>query len=86
MTNASKVTEGSEAQALGSGAMARLNKNQAATYLGVTPRTLDRWYTLSEGPPRLKIGARVYYFRESLDAWIKAQEVIPLCGEGQPDD
>lgn len=65
-------------KAVGSATLERLNKCQTADYLGVTPRTLDRWYALREGPPRLKIGMKVYYLRESLDAWIKAQEETPV--------
>lgn len=44
-------------------------KRDAAVYLGVSVRTLDRLDI-----PRVKIRGRVMYRNDTLDAWSKAQE------------
>ncbi|MFF0728392.1 helix-turn-helix transcriptional regulator [Streptomyces sp. NPDC004134] len=53
-----------------------LNVNEAATYLGLSPQTLYAWRHRRQGPPSFRMGrrGRVMYRRESLDAWISAQE------------
>jgi excisionase family DNA binding protein len=47
---------------------------EAARYLRVTARTLDRWRLRGVGPPSLKLpsGARRYR-RADLDAWLREQ-------------
>ena len=55
----------------------RLTKTEAAEYLGVTTRTLDQWFYLRKGPPRTKLGHRVFYLRDSLERWIREQEEDP---------
>jgi excisionase family DNA binding protein len=47
---------------------------EAATELKVSPRTVDRWRRLGEGPPVTKVGRRVLYRREGLHAWLRARE------------
>ena len=54
-----------------------LTKSQAAAELGVTDRTLNRWHTERIGPPRTKIGARIYYRREAVAEWVRNREVVP---------
>jgi hypothetical protein len=51
-----------------------LDKDQAATELGICGRTLDRWHVLGEGPPRVTMGRRILYRRSSLTAWLAARE------------
>jgi hypothetical protein len=51
-----------------------LEQDEAAAELKVCGRTLDRWRRLGEGPPVTKIGRRVLYRRESLEAWLRARE------------
>lgn len=36
---------------------------------GISPRTLERWRWLGDGPPFLKIGARVAYRLEDIEAF-----------------
>ncbi len=39
--------------------------------LGINRRTLERWQALDEGPPKTRIGGRVYYRRDSVVAWLR---------------
>jgi predicted DNA-binding transcriptional regulator AlpA len=38
-----------------------LSQRQAAEYLGVSPRTLERWRVTGDGPSYIKLGRRVAY-------------------------
>jgi hypothetical protein len=49
-------------------------KAQAAEELGKSEATLDRWNRLRVGPPRTKLGRTVLYRRDTLKAWLIAQE------------
>ena len=51
-----------------------LPKDQAAAELGKKPRTLDRWHVERRGPKRTLIGRSVYYSRQAIEDWLKAQE------------
>jgi predicted site-specific integrase-resolvase len=46
-----------------------LNQNQLAERLNISPRTLERWRWLGEGPPFLKIGGRVVYRLEDIERY-----------------
>lgn len=49
----------------------RFNVREAAEYLGVAAQTLNRWrMNEGEGPDFVKMGRRVVYERETLDAWL----------------
>jgi hypothetical protein len=41
----------------------------AALYLGLSPRTLEKWRLLGQGPSYVKRGRRCLYRLEDLDAW-----------------
>lgn len=48
----------------------------AATYLGVTPRTLEVWRcTKRHAIPYIKVGRLVKYRQADLDTWLTAQTV-----------
>jgi hypothetical protein len=49
-----------------------LNKREAAEFLGVSVRTLDRLPIA-----RVKIRGSIKYRRDTLDAWSKANEAQP---------
>jgi len=59
-----------------------LTREQAAEYLQVSVRNLDRWHAKRYGPPRCKIGRLVRYRKSSIDRWIDASEITPVrsCG------
>ena len=44
----------------------------AADYLGLSPATLETLRSRGGGPPFVKLGRRVVYRREDLDAWLAA--------------
>ncbi|WP_282795545.1 helix-turn-helix domain-containing protein [Streptomyces sp. CC224B] len=50
---------------------------EAAAYLGLSPRTLYVWRHRRQGPPSFRMGARgrVTYRLDALDAWIREQEL-----------
>lgn len=43
---------------------------EAATYLNVSPRTLDTWRSKLKGPPYKKLGQLVRYSASDLSAWV----------------
>jgi hypothetical protein len=46
-----------------------LDNQQAADYLRLSPRTLDRQRVTGDGPKFRKFGRRVIYAIEDLEAW-----------------
>ena len=48
-----------------------LTTTEAAAYVGLSPRTLERYRVIGDGPPYLRVGRRVLYRRADLDAWIE---------------
>lgn len=53
-----------------SAAAGLLRKKAAASYLGASTRSLDRWIEAGNGPPFHLIGGRRHFLRAELDAWI----------------
>jgi hypothetical protein len=51
----------------------RMSRADAALYLGHQPKTLAMWQLQGKGPPSLRVGGRVFYFREDLDAFIRGE-------------
>lgn len=55
-----------------------VNTREAADYLHLAPRTLERWRLVNAGPPFRKLSGRaVRYNLDDLEAWAKAQEHRP---------
>lgn len=50
-----------------------LGRDDAAAYLGVARKTLEKWAVTGDGPPFRKHGRRVLYHRDEMDAWSEAQ-------------
>ena len=48
----------------------RMTRRDAAAYLGLTEKTLAMWAMAGKGPQGRKVGGRVFYKREELDAFI----------------
>ncbi|HWL69429.1 MAG TPA: helix-turn-helix domain-containing protein [Geminicoccus sp.] len=44
---------------------------------GISPRTLERWRWLRQGPPYLKIGGRVAYRLQDVETFEGAQRRAP---------
>jgi len=68
-TNGPSAIEHVKVRILPDGRMAR---GDAALYLGHQPKTLAMWALQGKGPRSLKVGGRVFYFKEDLDAFIRA--------------
>lgn len=50
----------------------KLNTIEAAAYLGIRPNTLEVWRVKHKGPRYAKIGRRVLYDLEELEAYFAA--------------
>ena len=50
-----------------------------AASLGVKVQTLRKWAVQRKGPPRVKVGKRVFYRPEAVQAWLAAQERDPAA-------
>jgi predicted site-specific integrase-resolvase len=57
-----------------------LNQVQLAARWNISPRTLERWRWIGEGPPYLKIGGRVVYRFEDVERY--EQEQLRLSEPG----
>ena len=51
----------------------RMDRKNAARYLGLKPKTLAMWDLEKKGPPSLKVGGRCFYFKNQLDAFIRGE-------------
>ena len=51
----------------------RLDRKNAAMYLGCAPKTLADWASKGIGPAYVMVGGRAFYFRQDLDNWIAMQ-------------
>jgi hypothetical protein len=51
----------------------RLTRDDAATYLGLKSKTLAMWKLAGKGPRSVRVGARCFYYRADLDAFIARQ-------------
>ncbi len=47
-----------------------LSNDEAARYIGVSPKTLPDWRVDGRSPPWIKAGRRVVYRRVDLDRWL----------------
>lgn len=54
---------------------AKLPENLAAAHCGLAPATMATLRCRGGGPPYFKIGRRVVYARDDLDAWLAARRV-----------
>ncbi|MCX7168612.1 MAG: helix-turn-helix domain-containing protein [Rhodocyclales bacterium] len=58
-----------------------LANNEAAAYLGVAPQTLTIWRCVKRyAIPYIKVGSRIRYRREDLDAWLASRTVGTQAG------
>jgi hypothetical protein len=52
-----------------------LSTEEAAGYLGVSMSLLEKLRVRGDGPTYAKLGARVIYMREDLDAFVRGRRV-----------
>ncbi len=62
----------------------RMDRKNAAQYLGCASKTLADWATKGTGPEYRLVGGRVFYFKSVLDAWIGAQSASPSSHRPRP--
>jgi len=55
------------------GASGRLNRVNAARYLGVTSKTMAEWKRVGKGPPSHKIGGMCFYYTDDLRAYVRKE-------------
>ena len=48
----------------------RMDRNNAANYLGRAVKTLAMWELQGKGPRSILVGGRRFYFKDELDAFI----------------
>ena len=53
----------------------KLNTEEAAQFLGVKPCTLEVWRCKKKGPRYSKLGSRVMYDQEELEAYFASRAV-----------
>jgi hypothetical protein len=49
-----------------------LDVQAAAAYLGICPRTLDNWRSQRRGPRFIRVGRRIVYRVQDLEAYLDA--------------
>ena len=59
-----------------------LSTREAADYLGLSARTLDRYRVSGEGPVFHRFGGRVRYTRADLDAWAAKRRRASTADDG----
>ena len=59
-----------------------LNTLQAAAYLGLSTRTLDRYRVSGDGPVFHRFSGRVRYLRVDLDAWAVTRRRASTSDDG----
>lgn len=51
----------------------RMTRADAARYLGYEPKTLSMWQLQGKGPRPVRVGGRVFYYKQDLDAFIRGE-------------
>lgn len=60
-----------------------VSRDELAQELRVTVRTLDKWAWLRKGPPKVRVGARVYYHRDDVRDFLAEQRRVAKDGGGE---
>lgn len=61
----------------------RLDRQNAALYTGFAVKTLAMHATAGTGPKFQKIGGRVFYRREDLDAWLNSFATVTSTAQAR---
>lgn len=51
----------------------RLTREDAATYLGKSTKTLAMWAMTGKGPKSVRVGGRCFYYQRDLDAFVRGE-------------
>ena len=63
--------------------MELINRYQAALYLSISRRTLEKWAVTGEGPVFYKLGGRVVYDQADLKTWLASRRRQSTSDSGQ---
>jgi hypothetical protein len=55
----------------------RMDRKNAAMYLGCAAKTLADWASKGTGPAYVMVGGRAFYFRDDMDSWIASRRAAP---------
>jgi len=62
-----------------------LDEREAASFLKLSPRTLQKWRAHGQGPPFLRLGEkRIVYAIARLTKWAAGQEADPTSAADRP--
>ena len=61
-----------------------MDTRQAAAYLGLSRRSLEKWRLNGSGPTFRRFGRRRLYHLADLDAWAAARKARSTSDPGQP--
>ena len=50
-----------------------VSDQRVALMLGCSRRTLSRWHAAGKGPPRKKIGGKLFYDLDKLQEWLESR-------------
>ena len=59
-----------------------MNTREAAAWLGLSPRTLDRYRVSGEGPAFHRFGSRVRYLLADLEEWASVRRRVSTSDDG----
>lgn len=60
-----------------------LRREELAQQFGLSPRTIDRWEALRQGPPRVCVGRTILYNIESVREWLRSREQRAFPARGR---
>jgi len=58
---------------------------ELADLLRISPRTVEAWRLRGQGPPFIRLGARVVYDFQEVEAFLDASRVVPTTPSSQED-
>ena len=61
-----------------------LTDKQLAKELRISTRTFARLHEKRQGPPRVRVGRKVFYRRASAIAWLESREEVPVASRRPP--
>ena len=67
---------------MGNGTDKYMSTRDVAAFLGLSPRTLDRYRVSGDGPDFHKFGNRVRYLRADVESWAAERRCKSTSGAG----
>jgi hypothetical protein len=51
-----------------------MTREELAAEIGIQPKTLAKWANLRRGPSFVKVGRKVFYRKDAVQAWLRTNE------------